>query len=193
MRGAVAVTDILRIDPERWALLGLVADLGLPDAWIAAGFVRNAIWDALHGRAPQRITGDIDVIWFDADCTSVERDREIEAKLLASARHADWSVKNQARMHVRNGDAPYSCSTDAMRYWPETATAVAARRMPDGTCLIAAPFGLDDLLGGRIRPTPHFAGIRRATFLGRVHGKQWLEKWPCLTLMQAAENPDLSG
>lgn len=193
MRGAGAVTDILRIDPERWALLGLVADLGLPDAWIAAGFVRNAVWDALHGRPPQRITGDIDVIWFDPACTSAERDREIEARLLASAPHADWSVKNQARMHVRNGDAPYSSATDAMRYWPETATAVAARRSADGTCLIAAPFGLDDLLGGRIRPTPHFSGTRRATFQARVDGKQWLERWSRLTLEPAAEKRHMIG
>ena len=26
-----------------------VRDLGLKDCWVAAGFVRNAVWDLLHG------------------------------------------------------------------------------------------------------------------------------------------------
>ena len=53
------------------------------------------------------------------------RDRAIEAELRALAPGIDWSVKNQARMHLRNGDPPYSGATDAMRHWPETATAIA--------------------------------------------------------------------
>lgn len=38
-------------------------------------------------------------------------------------------LRNQEQMHIRNGDQPYSSALDAMRYWPETATAVATRRM----------------------------------------------------------------
>src|SRR6185312_4192753 len=30
-------------------LLRSVEELGLPDCWIGAGFIRNTIWDALHG------------------------------------------------------------------------------------------------------------------------------------------------
>jgi len=33
-------------------LLRSVEELALPDCWIGAGFIRNAIWDALHGRTP---------------------------------------------------------------------------------------------------------------------------------------------
>jgi len=38
-----------------------------------------------------------------------------------------WSVKNQARMHLVNSDEPYSSTLDAIKYWPETATAIAIR------------------------------------------------------------------
>lgn len=122
------VDAILRADPLRWWLLELVSHLDLPDCWIAAGFIRNAVWDALHGRSPQPPLSDVDVIWFDPDRIEESHDRKIEKVLRAAAPSIDWSVKNQARMHSRNSDSPYRSATDAMRYWPETATAVAARR-----------------------------------------------------------------
>ncbi|WRQ77412.1 nucleotidyltransferase family protein [Pseudomonas saxonica] len=30
----------------------MVRSLNLPDCWIGAGFLRNAVWDYLHGRSP---------------------------------------------------------------------------------------------------------------------------------------------
>ena len=57
------VDAILRADPIRWRLLEVVSQLDLPDCWIAAGFIRNAVWDALHGRNPRPPLGDVDVIW----------------------------------------------------------------------------------------------------------------------------------
>jgi Nucleotidyltransferase len=58
------LTQIIRGDARRWAVLAQVRALGLPDCWVAAGFVRDAVWDHLHGYAPQ-LLGDVDVIWFD--------------------------------------------------------------------------------------------------------------------------------
>lgn len=46
---------------------------------------------------------------------------------------------------------------DAMRYWPETATAVAARRGGRDELEIASPLGLDDLFNLLLRPTERFA------------------------------------
>ena len=177
-----AIADLLRADLVRWELLGVVAGLELPDAWIAAGFVRNAVWDKLHGRDPQPLSGDVDVIWCDPQCLAPARDRAIEAELRALAPGIDWSVKNQARMHLRNGDAPYSGATDAMRHWPETATAIAARRTIGDCCEIAAPVGIGDLLGLVLRPTSGFVADRRAIFENRVREKRWVERWPALQL-----------
>ncbi len=95
-------------------------------------------------------------------------DRQLEVALRAAEPAAAWSVKNQARMHLRNGDAPYASAVEAMRGWPETATAVTARRRgPDG-CEVAAPFGLEDLLGLALRPTPRFMGDKRVVHERRV-------------------------
>jgi hypothetical protein len=56
------------------------------------------------------------------------------------------------------GDAPYASAADAMRFWPETATAVAVRRTAEGPCEIAAPFGLEKLFGLVLRPVSRFRG-----------------------------------
>ncbi len=88
-------------------------------------------------------------------------------------------------MHLRNGDAPYGSVMDAMRYWPETATAIAARRTDDGGCEIASPFGLDDLFALIVRPTPAFAGEKQEIYLERIRTKGWLSTWPLLRMENA--------
>jgi len=178
------IVSVLRNDPLRWRLLGLAAQLNLPDCWIGAGFVRNAVWDHLHDRAPSPPSGDVDVIWFDAHRLNPELDRALETQLLEQEPSIQWSVKNQARMHTRNGDTPYLSAVDAMRHWPETATAVAARRVGPRDCEVACPLGSDDLLELRLRPTPRFIGEKRAIFNQRVEAKRWLSTWPKLVLSQ---------
>lgn len=182
---AAALQALMLSDPWRLRLLHAVRGLGLPDCWIAAGFVRNAVWDFLCGRPAAPGGGDIDVIWHDPARTDREADVAIEARLRRVEATADWSVKNQARMHLRNGDRPYRCSADAMSCWPETATAVGVRLRADGGLDIAAPHGLGDLYAGILRPTPAFRHGKRAIFNARVRDKQWLKLWPVLQLAPA--------
>ena len=164
-------------------MLGMVRSLNLPDCWIGAGFVRNAVWDYLHGRSPTHPSGDVDVIWFDARRAASPEDEKLEAALRALDPGIAWSVKNQARMHLRNGDARYTSVVDAMRHWSETATAVAVRRTKREFCEIAAPFGLADLFAMVLRPTPRFTGEKHGIYLDRVHAKGWLMKWPLVRMV----------
>ncbi len=83
-------------------------------------------------------------------------------------------------MHTRNGDAPYTTAVDAMRYWPETATVIAARRNDGDACEIAAPFGLDDLLNMVLRPTPRFADEKKPIYEERLRTKHWTTRCPLL-------------
>jgi hypothetical protein len=170
---------LLRADPVRMALLEAVRTLALPDCWIAAGMVRNASWDHLHGRAPAPPDTDIDVIWFDGTAGR-GADRALEERLRGLLPGAAWSVKNQARMHLRNGDPPYRDAEDALRYWPDTATAVAVRLDASGELDVLAPFGLRDLFDGVLRPTPHCAARKPWVFSARVAEKAWLTRWPRL-------------
>ncbi len=181
-----ALIVLLRADALRLRLLGAVERLGLPDCWIGAGFVRDAVWDDLHRRAPSPPTGDVDVVWFDRAEPSPTRDRALEAALAAGDPGVRWSVKNQARMHERNGDAPYGSTEDAIRRWPETATAVAVRAAA-GRLDVLAPYGLADLFAMTVRPTPGFADARLAVVVERVRAKRWRERWPLVRIAGSCE------
>jgi len=163
-----------------------VESLGLSDAWIGAGFIRNSVWDVLHGH-PVNVTrlADVDVLFFDADDTSKEREAEIERRLRALAPGIPWSVKNQARMHLRNGDAPYRNTLDAVAHWAETATAVAARSTR-GNVEVMAPYGVDDLVNLIVRPTPVF-WHKIDVYRERVMAKGWPARWPKLTVLMSWE------
>jgi hypothetical protein len=92
-----------------------------------------------------------------------------------------WSVRNQARMHNRNGDGPYCSTADALRFWLETPTCIAVRRDNDGGLEIMAPYGLEDLFSMSIRPTPR-GRVRKAEYLSRIQEKLWHERWPNVTV-----------
>lgn len=175
-----ALVSLLQKDVLRLHLLKLVHDVSGPECWLAAGFVRDAVWGQLHGFQPTKPQGDIDVVWFDTQRTDQEHDTLLEQALRLKAPEYLWSVKNQARMHLRNGDAPYQSVADAMRHWPETATAVAVRLGPTGCIEVNAPFGLDDLFQLRLKPGPCFLHAKHVMFEERVRKKNWLQRFPLL-------------
>lgn len=175
--------SLIERDPTRLHILRLVRALGLPDCWVAAGFVRSAVWDHLHSRPSSPLRSDVDVVWFDADNVEAEQDVELEARLRTLDTTVDWSVQNQARMHLRNGDAPYASAVQAMTCWPETATAVGVRLNRRGEIEVAAPLGLDDLFALIVRPTPKFKGAKYGIYLQRIQSKQWQTLWPCLVYL----------
>jgi uncharacterized protein len=179
--------DIARLLTTAPALLDLlreVASLGLPQGCIAAGMVRNAVWDALHGRAPGlHPRSDIDVLYFEPSVLAPEREAQLEAELHARRPDVTWQVRNQARMHERNGDAPYRSCCDALRYFPEVATALSAR-LVDERVIIDAPLGVSDLFELIVRPTPHFAR-KPDVYRARLASKDWAQRWPRLRFLDA--------
>ena len=158
---------------ERRECLHALGGIAPPDAWLSAGFVRNAVFSELFGPQRVQLESDLDVIYLDERATDPERDLALERELFARA-PALWSVKNQVRMSQDNGLAPYRDVQDALAHFPETATAVAVR-MRGSELEVLAPYGLDDLRAGVIRATPL---IRREVFLARCDSKRWLERWP---------------
>jgi len=175
--------DLIAEDLVRMHILRIVRDLNLPDCWVAAGFVRSLVWDHLHQRQPSPLPEDIDVIWFDRTRPGDQMDLAVEVELAALCSDLKWSVKNQARMHQRNADAPYGAAADAMTFWPETATAVGVRLDRHGAIEVSAPLGLEDLFALKVRPTARFESDKYVVFLERLQSKRWLEIWPKLTLV----------
>ena len=186
MHSIALIQEVLGADRIRRRALELVAELDLPDCWIAAGFVRDAVWDHLHGHPITEPQCDVDVVWFCKNSLGADRDRQIEEGLIARMPELDWSVKNQARMHGRNSDNPYHSVADAMRYWPETATAIAARMDCIGSIEINAPLGLEDLTALRLRPGPQFQDEKLPIFFERVFTKNWMKRYPKLEISTSA-------
>lgn len=182
MNKLAELSRLIRGDAARMRVLANVRELGLPDCWVAAGFVRNCAWDHLHGFVPSMLQKDIDVIWFDPLRAARVHDEALEATLRSVDSTLAWSVKNQARMHFRNADRPYQSALDAMRYWPETATSVAVRLDQRGALEVVAAYGLDDLFALVIRPGDRFLDEKHAIYLERIRAKRWQATWPRLTL-----------
>lgn len=178
-----ALQRLLSDDAIRMQALYAVRALKLSDGWIGAGFVRDAVWDSLHGYGQRPVSGDVDVVWHDAERCDPAQDCALEEKLRQHACVFNWSVRNQARMHQRNGDVPYLSTENALRYWPETATAVAVRAAGPERIEIIAPYGLSDLFELRLRPTPPFEREKLAVFSQRVAAKRWRERYPLLQLI----------
>ena len=182
MTDAEDVVRLIKASPALMGQLQAVAALDLPDCWIGAGAIRNRVWDSLDPRVRQnRQDTDVDVVFFDpADC-STDRETVLEEELATRIPGICWQVRNQTRMHLRNGDPAYRNTEDGLRHWPETATAIAAR-LVEGRVELLTPFGLDDLLGMIVRPTPAFRH-KRDIFLARQAKKNWRARWPGLSFV----------
>jgi hypothetical protein len=174
-------------------VLGTVAALDLPDCWVGAGAVRDLVWDTRFGRGfDPRNVADVDVVFFDPDDLSAEREHAIERTLQTLEQAIDWDVKNQARVHLwyeaRFGypATPLTSTADGVSTWPEVATAVAVRLDATGRLEITAPFGLDDLLDGVWRRNFGTDGKNRVTdveYRARLERKQPHERWPAVVVV----------
>lgn len=97
---------VIRRDAWRMNCLRAAAAMRLPDWYIAAGFLRGAIWDALHDVTTVTPVNDVDVVYYDPADLDPAAEARIEADLRARLPGVAWEVRNQARMHLRNQHAP---------------------------------------------------------------------------------------
>ena len=156
-----------------------------PEFYLGGGLVRNLVWDYLHDFRNPTPVDDVDVIYFDNLSTTKEHDVQFEIRLRQEIPNLEWSVKNQARMHVGNGDAKYVGVEDAICKWPETATAIAIRLSQAGELELTVPYGLGDLFRLLVRATPHFAK-KPERINERVEKKRWRATWPKLEVLISA-------
>ncbi|MGR5415909.1 nucleotidyltransferase family protein [Vibrio antiquarius] len=173
------IIELIKRDPIRIEALNHVSHLSLPQCYIAAGFVRNLVWDSLHDFKVSTPLNDVDVIYFDATESSPNAYLEYEAQLKICMPQLNWQVRNQAKMHERNGDEPYQSSVDAMSHWPEKETAVAVRQIGLNQYECVAAFGFESLFGYRVTHNPKRS---REIFENRVDSKGWLVRWPSLRI-----------
>ncbi|MBP1990580.1 nucleotidyltransferase family protein [Paenibacillus eucommiae] len=173
--------ELIRSNKEIMADLSTIRELHLPDWYIAAGYVRNYIWDSLHHYSTRTPLNDIDVIYYNTEEIDEEVEKKYDQQLQQLTGSTLWSVKNQARMHLNNGDQPYTSIEDAISHWPETVTAIGIRLEEDDSISLISPYGLEDLFEFRVRRSPLF--IKEAYYQARVSKKNWKKLWPQLEIM----------
>ena len=181
----------LRSAPAFLSLVRAVRELALPDAYVAAGVVRDTYWAHRHHRTHEG-QADVDVVFFNP-ALAVEADAELEQALCALLPGVLWEVTNQAHVHrwyekytgVRM--APLTSTLAGIAMWPELATCIGVRERDDGSLDVAAPFGVDDLLALRWRPNPHCPD--RHAFARRLLDKRVTERWPRVAIECAAITP----
>jgi len=172
--------SLIRNNQEIMMDLAMIRRLNLPNWCVAAGYVRNYIWDSLHGYPTRTPLNDIDIIYFNIEEIGEDIEERYEQKLESESGVSIWSVKNQARMHIRNGANPYKSIEDAMSQWPETVTAIGIRLEKDDRITIISPYGLEDIFEYRVRRSPLFRD--EATYHARMKEKNWKALWPRLQI-----------
>jgi uncharacterized protein len=175
------VLSLIKNDAWMIHILKITHNLELPDSWIGAGFLRNKLWDHLHGYRERTPLNDIDIIYFDPSNLDESVENEIQDKLVEIDASVQWSVTNQARMHIESNEPPYTSSEHALSLWPETPTAVAVRLTNDNQLELIAPHGINDLVNLVVNPTPHWRNKPQA-YEARLVKKNWQAIWPKLKI-----------
>lgn len=179
-KNVLGLCHIVRSNAWLMSVLETVRDCELPEWVVGAAVIRNAVWDRLHEYPMPTPLRDLDS--FDAADLRPEREQYFQRALFDRRPDVPWDVKNQAAVHLWYESkfglpaTPLTSIEDAVATWPETATCVGVRLLPDGELLVLAPLGLDDLFRMVLRRNP-----RRSTpelFQQRLREKRLCEKWP---------------
>ncbi|MBY7768161.1 nucleotidyltransferase family protein [Vibrio fluvialis] len=168
--------NLLRHDDLRMRCLRVVQSLNMPDCYLGAGFLRNAIWDSLHDKRKMTPLNDVDVVYFDRDDCSLDTEQQWQHRLSHLMPEIHWEVRNQARMHLKQGHAPYVSCGDGIARWVEVQTCVGVRLEADDHLNFFAPFGLEENWSLRVSMNPDFP--QPEVFRRRIADKHWLTLWP---------------
>jgi hypothetical protein len=174
------------VTADAWVMgvLRAARSLHLDEWCIAAGAIRNNVWDHLHGYTAPTRPSDVDLLFYDRDRPDPAYEGELERRLVSIAPDVAWECTNQATVHAYTQEPPYRSIEEAMSRWADPVTAVGVCLTGDDHLRVFAPHGLADLFGLVVRPhlaTPNAAAVYRE----RLATKRWAERWPKLTIVPA--------
>ena len=156
-----------------------------PQAYIAAGIIRNTVWAYLHDQPYSLENTEVDVILYDVfDDSHADNLKTEMSKIFPNMQ---WDITNQALVHTwyktDTGEniAPLTSIEHALSLWPETATSVAVCLKTMNEIEYIAPFGLSDLFELKLRWNKNL--VSHDVFLNRLKTKNFLGKWSKLKLI----------
>jgi hypothetical protein len=167
-------------------ILRRLPELELGQAHLVAGCVYQAVWNGLSGFAPGALVKDYDIFYFDAtDRSWAGEDRAIRrAAALFADLGAEIELKNQARVHLwyeKRFGSPYPqlrSVQDGIDRYLVTCTCIG---ISSETWEIYAPWGLEELWRGVLRPNP--LTVMPGRF--REKAESYRARWPWLRIAEA--------
>lgn len=167
-------------NPVNATILDRLPALGLGQAFLVAGCLYQAVWNARDGRDPGWGVKDYDLFYYDPDTSWEAEDAAIRA---AASLYADLGVevelRNQARVHLwypkRFGKVipPLESSRDGIAGFLVRCTCVGLSAGGE----VIAPYGLDELASGILRPNPRTDNPAQY----RLKVDSYRARWPWLT------------
>jgi hypothetical protein len=174
------IINLIREDEWMMQVLHLAEELNFPNWFVGAGFVRNKVWDYLHGYHNVEVdTKDIDLVYFDIKGNDYRADESLSKKLIEET-GIRWEIINEVYAHKFNNRLPFTSTEDAISSWPETATCIGVN-LDRGKLTLLTPYGISDIVNLCIKVNPKFPDNVELV-KSRVKEKNWLVKWPKLTL-----------
>lgn len=177
---------MVRACPWLMQALDHAASLQLSEWCIAAGTVRELVWQHLFQDAVASLPNDVDLVYFH---TGPRNSVQLQQQLSLLMPELNWEVTDQALVHTWHKDAqgrpvqPVYDLNQALASWPETATAVGVYLDQQGEMRVLAPLGLDDLFAGILRHNA--AAVDVSVFQQRLQTKRFLQRWPNLQIVVA--------
>ncbi len=161
-------------------ILMKMEELELPNYYIGGGCITQTVWNYLYERELNYGISDIDIVYFDEDL-SQEKEAKIAERISETFKYFPHTidVKNEARVHLwyesRFGFKiePYKNTEEAISTWPTLASSIGVR-YENNQVVIFAPYGLNDIFAGVIRPNKML--ITESVFQAKA--KKWQGKWP---------------
>ena len=185
----------MKLTPERLVTIAMtnpinaqiaerLPSLGLSQCMLTAGCLFQAVWNHHSSLPPESGVKDYDIFYFDTDLSwEAENDVILRTRQLFQDLDAKVDIKNQARVHLWYGER-------FGRAYPqlESARDGIDRYLVAGTCIgldpgtgeVYAPYGLDDVALGYLRPNTK--NIQHDLFLQKATSYQ--SRWPWLRIVQ---------
>ena len=176
--------ELVLADPTVSGVLDRAGELELPDAWLTAGILFQAVWNGLTGRPPGTGVRDADLFYFSEDLSWEAEDVVIRrAATVFAGAPVPVEVRNEARVHLWYAEhfgspapRPFTDCRDAVDHFAAVCCCVGVSVR---TGEVYAPHGFDDLFGLVVRPN----SVLAPRHVYEAKAARWQAQWPELTVL----------
>jgi len=184
----VILKDILFKNEDLKKLLQILenSEISKYPYYVAAGCINQTVFNYYHDFESNYGIKDYDIVYYDLDTSYEAEDKIIKSIMpLIKELNIEVDIKNEARVHLWYKDKfgtdikPYTSLEEAVASWGATVTCVGVR-LENGNLKVYAPYGLNDIFNGIIRPLKE-NGYKEDRYLEK--STRWKSIWSNLLVI----------